>query len=277
MSVPKKVEGGPEVRSEFSNRFEYYLRRFFERVGGAFDFALRRPLNPQARTDLTALLPQVEQAIEAKLRREGARVIAPNLIELRYDYETYGQLTQARLDFLRSELEGSLYEYVVNHRYTTLDKLKVKLTFDVFTRKLTIKAGFPDEAQAEDKAAPQAGQAAAQASAQAQPKPCTVMLRASDRRLFGDLRAQLTSVGARVGIGRSHDNPLCLSDSTVSSFHAAFTLASNGALWLTDLGSSNGTSVNQVRMGEGDKTIVRDGDKLRLGDVEMMLSLKVED
>src|SRR6185369_3593175 len=106
MSVPDKSE----IKPEFTNRFEYYLRRFFERVGGALDFVLRRPLNQQARTDLTALLPQVEQAVEAKLRREGTRILAPNLIELRYDYETYGQMTQARLDFLRRELEASLYE-----------------------------------------------------------------------------------------------------------------------------------------------------------------------
>ncbi|HMV52061.1 MAG TPA: hypothetical protein PKD31_30230, partial [Blastocatellia bacterium] len=104
MSVPNN----PEAKPEISNRIEYYLRRFFERVGGALDFALRRPLNPQARTDLTALLPQIEQALEAKLRREGARLIAPNLIELRYDYETYSQLTQVRVEYLQRELAASL-------------------------------------------------------------------------------------------------------------------------------------------------------------------------
>ncbi len=265
MTVPEK--------NEFPNRIEYYLRRFFERVGGALDFALRRPLNPQARTDLSALLPQVEQAIEAKLRREGARVIAPNLIELRYDYETYGQMSDARREYLQRELQASLYEYVVNHRYTTLDKLQVKLAFDVFTRKLTITAAFPDEAAAA-KSAPDAAKAAlpaAQAGAKA--ISCALTLRAVDRQLFGDLRAQLDGAGARAAIGRSHDNALCLNDSTVSSFHAAFTLTANGTLWLTDLGSSNGTFVNEVRLGEGDKAIVRDGDKLRFGDVEMRLSL----
>ena len=45
-------------------------------------------------------------------------------------------------------------------------------------------------------------------------------------------------------------------------------------LWLTDLGSSNGTFVNDVRLGEGDKTIVRDGDRLRFGDVELKLELQ---
>jgi hypothetical protein len=273
MSVPDK----PEAGSEFSNRVEYYLRRFFERLGGALDFALRRPLNPQARTDLTALLPQVEQAIEAKLRRTDGKIIAPNLIELRYDYETYGQMTQARVDFLQRELEASLYEYVVNHRYTTLGKIQVKLAYDVFTRKLTIKAEFPDEVKTENKALPagkQAAEAAATDNTVQTAKSCTLTLRAVDRQLFSDLRARLSDSNARIGVGRSHDNPLCLNDTTVSSFHAAFTLASNGALLLTDLGSSNGTFVNDVRLGEGDKTIVRDGDKLCFGEVELKLEIQ---
>jgi pSer/pThr/pTyr-binding forkhead associated (FHA) protein len=271
MTVPEK--------NEFSNRIEYYLRRFFERVGGALDFALRRPLNPQARTDLSSLLPQVEQAIEAKLRREGARIIAPNLIELRYDYETYGQMTDARREYLQKELQASLYEYVVNHRYTTLDKLQVKLAFDVFTRKLTIIASFPDEAIAKQ-AAPNPGQAALPAAkltvakTQDATKNCALTLRAIDRQLFSNLHVQLNNNDARAGIGRSHDNALCLNDSTVSSFHAAFTLTPNGTLWLTDLGSSNGTFVNDVRLGEGDKVIVRAGDKLRFGDVDFELNLQ---
>jgi hypothetical protein len=265
MSVPNN----PEAKPEISNRIEYYLRRFFERVGGALDFALRRPLNAQARTDLTALLPQIEQAIEAKLRREGARLIAPNLIELRYDYETYSQLTQARIEYLQRELAASLYEYIINHRYTTLGNVQIKLAFDVFTRKLTINAAFPDEAMTQAASAP--GQPALPA---ASGKSCELMLRAVDRHLYGDLRAQLGGTNTRVGVGRSQDNALCLHDVTVSSFHAAFTLAAHGALLLTDLGSSNGTFVNDVRLSEGDKTIVQDGDKLRFGDIEMKLQVQ---
>jgi hypothetical protein len=253
--------------TDIPNRLEYFFRRFFERVGGAVDFALRRPLNPQSRTDLTALLPQVERAIEARLRREAGRVIAPNLIDLRYDYETYGQMTDARRAYLEKEIAASLYEYAVNHRYTTLGKMAVKLTFDVFTRQLTIKAEFPDEvAQAEKPPAALAAQASAASSALKK----TVVLRTTKKHLLSDLRV---SFDARAGVGRSHDNSLCISDASVSSFHAAFTVDKNGTLWLTDLGSSNGTLVNGVCIHEGDKAMMCNGDRLQFGDVEMRLEL----
>ncbi|NOT62579.1 MAG: FHA domain-containing protein [Acidobacteria bacterium] len=250
--------------SQLPNRLESLVRRFFERVGGALDFALRRPLNPQARTDLTALLPQIERAIEAKLRREPNRVVAPNLIELKYDYETYGQMNDARRAYLEKEIAASLYEYAVNHRYTLLGKMAVKLTFDVFTRQLTIKAAFPDEAEK-----PETAKAANESAPAALPAASVkLILRASGH---SELSTTFTD---RAAVGRSHDNALCLNDSSVSSFHAVFTVGANGGIWLTDIGSSNGTFVNGVRIAEGDKTIVRDGDRVQFGDFELKLELR---
>lgn len=250
--------------TQLPNRLEHFVRRFFERVGGALDFALRRPLNPQARTNLTALLPQIERAVEAKLRREAHRVVAPNLIELRYDYETYGQMNDARRAYLEKEIAASLYEYAVNHRYTTLGKMTVKLTFDVFTRQLTIKAAFPGET---DEPKP-ASDKAANVPAALPAASINLVLRATGQP---ELRARFTD---RAAVGRSHDNALCISDASVSSFHAVFTAGANGAIWLTDIGSSNGTVVNGVRINEGDKTIVRDGDRVQFGDVELKLELR---
>ena len=240
-----------------TNRVEGGVRKFFERIGGALDFALRRPLNPQPRTDITALIPPLERAIEAKLRHESNKVIAPNLIELRYDYETYQQLTNKRTEFLERELRLSVYEYIHNRRYTTLGDVQVKIAYDMFTRKLTITANFSDEAP--KPVAEQIGTAAPTAQAE---------LTLKSKRFA--LRTKAAS-GARISLGRGHDNILVIEDSTVSSVHAAFTLAANGTLYITDLGSSNGTFVNGVQIGMGDKTIVRAGDALRFGDVEVML------
>ena len=243
-----------------ANRVEGGVRKFFERLGGALDFALRRPLNPQPRTDVTTLIPQLERAIDDNLKHEGSRIIAPNLVELRYDYETYQQLTNKRIEFLERELRLSVYEYIHNRRYTTRGDVQVKLAYDMFTRKLTIKAEFPDEAPKPIADQPAIAAPVAQAE-----------IRLKSKRF--DLRTKASS-GARVSLGRTHDNVLVIEDSTVSSVHAAFTLAANDTLFITDLGSSNGTFVNGVQIAMGDKTIVRAGDSLRFGDVEMTLEFR---
>jgi hypothetical protein len=248
-----------------SSRVESVVRKFFERLGGTLDFALRRPLNPQPRTDLTTLIPQIERAIEDKLRSEGDKVFAPNLIELRYDYETYQQLTNKRIGFLERELRLSVYEYIHNRRYSTRGEVEIKIAYDMFTRRLTIKAEFPGEAESSLAAARTQFQAEAPAPA----VPALLLLKNKQR----ELHANITS-GARVSVGRTHDNAMVIEDSTVSSVHAAFTLAANGTLFLTDLGSSNGTFVNGVQIVMGDKTIVKAGDRLRFGEVELSLDYR---
>src|SRR5215472_9437734 len=107
--------------ADFSSRVEFFVRRLFERIGGAIDFALRRGhgLEGGARADVATLAPLIEQAVEDNLKREDARVFAPNLIELRYDYETYTKMGAARREFLQRELNANIYEYIYNRRYAT--------------------------------------------------------------------------------------------------------------------------------------------------------------
>ncbi|HMB29453.1 MAG TPA: FHA domain-containing protein, partial [Blastocatellia bacterium] len=68
-------------------------------------------------------------------------------------------------------------------------------------------------------------------------------------------------------------NALIIDDSMVSNFHAALTLSANGDLLLADRASSNGTYVNGVALETGGRIIVRDGDRLKFGDVEATLSI----
>jgi hypothetical protein len=49
--------------------------------------------------------------------------------------------------------------------------------------------------------------------------------------------------GAAVSIGRRLDNTVCLNDSNISKYHAVIERR-DGAYWVVDLGSSNGTTVN---------------------------------
>ncbi len=253
----------PELPEDdaITDRVEGGVRKFFEKLGGAIDFTLRRPTAPQIKTDVTALIHPLENAIEAKLRHEGSRVIAPNLIELRYDYETYQQLTGKRRDFLERELRLSVYEYIHNRRYATLGDVEVKLAYDMFTRKLSIKAHFPDESVAVNEP-----EIATPKAAQLKPASFTITLKA---QAF-EVRAQSDN---RLTVGRTHDNALIIENSSVSSVHAAFTISAQGTVYLSDLGSSNGTFVNGVQIVMGEKTIVKSGDRLKLGDIEITLEI----
>ncbi len=258
------------------NRVEIFVRRLFEQIGGALDFALRRGGHSHvgARTDLSTLIPLIERAIENNLQHEATRIIAPNLIELRYDYETYTQMGQRRREFLERELSSSAYEFVYNRRYSTIDKVQLKIAYDAFTRGLEIKVDFGEGKQAVVGKGGLENGAAAEPSA----KPgcsCQVVLHGVGT--FLELRARVVSDEEPVGVGRNIANAMIIKDPTVSNFHAAFVLRADGTLELADRTSANGTHVNGVLLGTGDKAIVRDGDRVRFGEVEMTLSLTMKD
>ena len=67
--------------------------------------------------------------------------------------------------------------------------------------------------------------------------------------------------GDRMTVGRRPDSDVFLDDVTVSRDHALI-VRRNGAYWLDDLGSLNGTYVNRRRI---DSHRLEDGDELQVG------------
>jgi hypothetical protein len=254
----------------FSSRLEFFARRLFERIGAAIDFALRRGggLEGGARVDPATLAPLVERAIEDDLKSEDTRILAPNLIELRYDYETYTRMGASRREFLQREMDASVYEYIYNRRYATLGEVQVRIAYDAFTRGLEIRTGFGEPRPV---VIPQNAPAEATAIGQAKGGTLDVILEIEGASR--NPRACVASDAEPAGIGRNSANALIIDDSTVSNFHAALTLSANGNLILADRASSNGTGVNGVSLETGGRCVVRDGDRLRFGDVEATLKV----
>ena len=96
------------------------------------------------------------------------------------------------------------------------------------------------------------------------PLPARAILRVSAR----DGRERTIEVDASpLTIGRSHDNVLVIEDGRVSRHHGRFQ-ARRGTLVYTDLGSTNGSRVNGVRV---DELVLGEGDRLQVGDTVMVV------
>jgi hypothetical protein len=75
-------------------------------------------------------------------------------------------------------------------------------------------------------------------------------------------------------LGRAPDNHIVLPDTSVSSYHARLDQR-DGEWWLTDLGSRNGTRLNDVPITKSVPLV--DGDVIGMGQVELKLELEIED
>lgn len=77
----------------------------------------------------------------------------------------------------------------------------------------------------------------------------------------GDSIAELTR--PRITLGRSARNDLCIEDPFASRLHAEVRKKGD-SYWISDLGSANGTLLNEVRMTA--PALLRDGDVIRIGE-----------
>lgn len=70
----------------------------------------------------------------------------------------------------------------------------------------------------------------------------------------------------QLSIGRAPENDIVIPESTVSGKHATL-LQANGAFYLTDAGSTNGTFVNKIRV--TGKQALKPGDVIRMGAAQL--------
>lgn len=250
------------------SRLEGLLRRFWARLGARLDSLTGK--GGAAAVDLGAIIPALERAVEERLRREGERVIAPNIIDLRFDYETFNRLSDHQRDYMRNELRDNITEYIYNRRYATAGEVLIRVGFDPFIKRLAVVASFPGEKTAGAFTATTKTKEKSLSSATVEH---LLKLKTSTPKRPIELSARLKSGAAPVGLGRSRDNVLVVDDSSVSNFNASFIYGQDGTIYLSDLGSSNGTSINGSPIDANDRQPVRSGDRLRFGDIEMTVEI----
>jgi hypothetical protein len=93
-----------------------------------------------------------------------------------------------------------------------------------------------------------------------------VLLLSTEKKVFGfDLQKTF-----RVAIGRHDSNDLCFNSRNVSNYHSEILVELDG-LVLNDLGSTNGTYVNEERVR---RRKLSHGDRIRIGGHEIVVELK---
>ena len=104
--------------------------------------------------------------------------------------------------------------------------------------------------------------AEAPAEGPAGPSKNSLYLIALDGGIPGEMT--LLEIGSNT-IGRDNQNTVLLPDPSVSRQHASVRVDPDGLVWITDLGSTNGTTLNGQRLSPHQPVGLRDGDRLAFG------------
>jgi hypothetical protein len=259
---------------------ERFLERLFERQSARLFRTAIRPVQVQRR---------VERTMEGSRSRAGARTVVPHDFAIR--------LSAADLTALRSsapELASSLADaalaFARSHGYTLLDRPVVSLRADasVQTGDIVVDAADPvagrrrpAEADEEVPLAASAGDpdpAGAAREPLSAPGPIhqTAVFvvpgidgpRATIREIRADQSSRsIAFEGHPLTIGRASDNGIVLRDGRASRHHARID-GRRGSLVLSDLGSTNGSFVNDRRV---DSIALGEGDRIRIGTTTLLV------
>jgi pSer/pThr/pTyr-binding forkhead associated (FHA) protein len=80
------------------------------------------------------------------------------------------------------------------------------------------------------------------------------------------------SIPGPVSIGRTSDNDLAIPEYTISTRHCILAVV-DGQYRLTDLGATNGTMVNDVKLAPRKPHVLSGGDTLRMGRFTLLFHL----
>jgi pSer/pThr/pTyr-binding forkhead associated (FHA) protein len=239
------------------------IERFFERL-------LERPSARlfRARLQPVQLQRRIERAMEAERLASADRTLVPNRFVIHLnpvDLEGFGDMTGS----LATELADGALLFARSRHYTLVDRPRVDLLGDPTVERTDIRviARFADPISGRvggattDEAGGSSGGGPSDTMVFTVPRPPAPRARLRVTVSGGAARS-VDVDGTDLTIGRAADNDLVLADNRVSRHHGRLT-GRRGTLVYVDLGSTNGSRVNGVVVGE---LVLGEGDRLELGD-----------
>ena len=255
------------------------LERFFERI-------FERQTARLFRTKLQPIQLQrrLERAMESERVRDGDRTLVPNRYAIHLAPPDLAALRDAHPS-LAADLADAALGFARGHAYHLSDRPTVALIADSTVETGDVRVAASLDSTARPAPSPSstgtgaAGEGGVPADNQpdARPRvdqtavfvvPAVESPRATLREVRPDGSSQSFVVDGRpLTIGRGPDNGLVLQDGRASRHHARI-YGRQGALLLADLGSTNGSWVNDRRVQE---IALGEGDQIRIGDTVLIV------
>jgi len=268
-----KIEKNPTVGKRDEALVERLFRRVLGRVGAVVDRKLGRDLVTQSGFTTSKLIERMRQLIDERARRDPKRGrIAPHLLKLKIEWGTHSEADPEALQELEHEILAAAIDHINDARLRTLAPVKVETLADIFTTGIAVDptfGEFEDELKQQDEQRQRAPEGVTAAPPKSELASVVFAARVTLPEGVQDVRLSFKVGGKRLNVGRATDIDLCLPHASVSKVHATLMVNRDGALLVSDTGSTNGTFINGRRITYGEARQIADGDVIGFGDVEV--------
>lgn len=245
------------------DKAESLARRILERLGSKVD----KKIAPADQSSLSSsqigsLASRLEHLIDSSLKEDerGTNRVAPNRFKVLFTYEETSKISPQYIEAVGKELTATVFEYINNRRYATRGPVEVIAERDLFVKSTTVRAIFDGEVNA------QTSQDSATANDDGLKRASFIT---SDGRTFVvEVRAE----AAPAYIGRAAGNAIRLDDENVSRLHCSLSFRTGQGVVIADVGSANGTYVNEQLLGRDEARLLKPGDNIAVGDCKLTVS-----
>lgn len=255
------------------------------KIGDIFDRLTGRGWRPSSSLATSELAERLKGLLdsEVKIAEDGRRYV-PHNIKLKMQWDKFSSDAEDSMKKLESEFLIAAIDHINDRHYYTFAPLNIEVKPDYFTAGVKLQASFEsfdeDEREAEIDVLGKDGATAAEAEGDGggRPQPNETSLHSSGRIEY-EVNGKKVSrpvaftAGTRLSIGRTKENDVAVDDISVSKYHATLFFDDSGRLFVGDTGSTNGTFVDGQRISYGKAVELIKDSKLRIGGVELKVSL----
>jgi len=245
------------------DKAESLARRILERLGSNVDKKIAPTEQPGLGSNqIGDLASRLEHLVDSSLKEDerGTRRVAPNRFKVLFTYEETSALSPQYIEAVGEELTATVFEYINNRRYATHGPVEVTAERDLFAKSTGVRATFDGDAKSQTS---QDGVAADDDGLRR-----ASFITSDDRTYVVELRAE----AAPAYIGRAAGNAIRIDDENVSRLHCSLSLRSGGVVVIADVGSANGTFVNEQLLGRDEARVLKPGDIVAVGDCKLTVT-----
>lgn len=268
-------ENKPSTKSSFTP--DWLVRGVLTKIGDTFDRLTGRGWKPSSSLATSELIERLKKLLDSEAEDLGEKGrFVPHNIKLKMQWDKFSTDAEKALKALETELLTAAVDHINDNLYHTYAPLKIEVKPDYFTEGVTLLVSFDEFADDDEREAEMRvtlpDMKVAELIPQEQippPESEEVIVRYTLNQIPKEIK--LTFAGKqRLSVGRTKENNLTISDTSISKVHAALVLNSEKRLLVADTGSTNGTFINDERIAYGKAFPIETGTKVKFGTIEVI-------
>ncbi|MBP6004744.1 MAG: FHA domain-containing protein [Pyrinomonadaceae bacterium] len=259
-----------------NNSPDHLLRGVLTKVGDTFDRFTGRRWKPSSSLAASELIERLKRLLDAEAQNiPGKGLVVPHIIQLKMQWDKFSTDSENSIKTLENELLTATIDHINDNLYYTYAPISLVVKPDYFTDGVELLVGFEQFDDNEREVVMNVTLPSinfGRSSHESLPAVPNVTCIARYEVNGVPKQTPLTaSVNGRISVGRTSENSLVIDDRSVSKIHASLLVGADGKLSISDIGSTNGTFINDERIAYGTVTELDPADRVKFGTVEVQI------